>query len=324
MREPLFMRSASAALSSPRREIGAVRRFNRFYTRRIGVLQEGLLASPFSLAEVRVLYEIAHRTDGSSTAKDLREELGMDGGYLSRILTRFERAGLVRRRRSASDGRESLLSLTAAGRRTFAPLEARSNADVASMIAALPSARRGELVRAMKSIEDLLAPSGAAGPAEVVLRPHRPGDIGWVVHRHGVLYAQEYGWDESFEALVAKVAAEFIEKFDPRRERCWIAEREGQILGSVFLVRKSAKVAKLRLLYVEPDARGLGLGRRLVSECVSFARASGYERLVLWTQSDLGAARHIYEKAGFRLTREESHRSFGGHDLVSETWELEL
>ncbi|MEP7132219.1 MAG: helix-turn-helix domain-containing GNAT family N-acetyltransferase [Acidobacteriota bacterium] len=305
-------------------DVRAIRGFNRFYTRRIGILQEGLLSSPFSLAEVRVLYEIAHRTD--STAKDLREELGMDGGYLSRILTRFERAGLVRRRRSPTDGRESLLSLTAAGRRTFAPLEARSNDDVSSMIAPLPSARRGELVCAMKSIQALLAPAPAAAPVpvEIILRPHRPGDIGWVVHRHGVLYAQEYGWDETFEALVAKVAAEFIEKFNPKRERCWIAERAGQILGSVFLVRKSARVAKLRMLYVEPDARGLGVGGRLVSECIEFARASGYQRVVLWTQSNLAAARHIYEKAGFRITGEEPHRSFGGYDLVSETWELEL
>ncbi len=318
------MGSSIAAFSSPGHAVGAVRRFNRFYTRRIGVLQEGLLASPFSLAEVRVLYEISHRTDGSSTAKQLREELGIDGGYLSRILARLERRGLVRRRRSASDGRENLLSLTAAGRRTFAPLEARSNEEVASMIAAVPSARRAELVRAMKSIEALLTEAGTGAAAEVVFRAHRPGDMGWIVHRHGVLYAKEYGWDETFEAMVAKIAGEFIEKFDPRRERCWIAERNGQILGSVFLVRKSARVAKLRMLYVEPDARGLGLGARLVSECIEFARASGYERVVLWTQSNLGAARHIYEKAGFRLTGEEPHRSFGGHDLVSETWELEL
>ena len=314
------MRSALEAHRPPRREIGAVRQFNRFYTRRIGILQEGLLASPFSLAEVRVLYEIAHRDQ--PTAKDLRDELGMDRGYLSRVLARFERSGLLRRRRSEADGRESLLSLTPKGRRTFAPLEARSDEDVSSMLRTLPSPRRRDLVSAMTSIEELLSPGKAPAP-RWRLRRHRPGDMGWIVHRHGVLYAQEYGWDETFEALVAKIVAEFIEKLDPERERCWIADRDGKILGSVFLVRKTDTVAKLRLLYVEPDARSLGIGARLISDCVAFARACEYERLVLWTQSNLSAARHLYEKAGFRLTGKESHHSFG-HDLVAETWELRL
>jgi len=306
----------------PNDEVLAVRRFNRFYTRRIGVLGEGLLSSPFSLAQVRVLYEIAHRDEPTATV--LREELGLDRGYLSRMLSGFEARGLVRRRRSKTDGRESLLSLTAQGRRTFAPLDARSSAEVAEMLRALPPPRRRKLVLSMASIERILdapAPSSAQPPWR--LRSHRPGDMGWVVHRHGVLYAREYGWDETFEALVAGIVAEFIEKLDARRERCWIAERDGEILGSVFLVKKSEKVAKLRLLYVEPTARGLGIGARLVAECVDFARAAGYERMVLWTQSVLTAARHIYEKAGFRIVDEKPNESFG-KKLVSETWELDL
>jgi DNA-binding MarR family transcriptional regulator/N-acetylglutamate synthase-like GNAT family acetyltransferase len=306
----------------PNDEVLAVRRFNRFYTRRIGVLGEGLLSSPFSLAQVRVLYEIAHRDEPTATA--LRAELGLDRGYLSRMLSGFEARGLVRRRRSKADGRESLLSLTARGRRTFAPLDARSSEEVAAMIRALPPPRRRRLVRAMASIERLLdAPVQSAPFSPWRLRGHRPGDMGWVVHRHGVLYAREYGWDETFEALVAGIVSEFIENLDERRERCWIAEREGEILGSVFLVKKSERVAKLRLLYVEPAARGLGIGVRLVSECVDFARASGYERIVLWTQSVLTAARHIYEKAGFRIVDEQPNESFS-KKLISETWKLDL
>lgn len=299
----------------------AVRRFNRFYTRRIGVLDETLLESPFSLTEVRVLYEIAHRD--RPTATQIREELGLDRGYLSRLLAGLARAGLVRRRQSARDGRESLLSLTAAGRRAFAPLESRSSRQVASMLEELPADGRRILVGAMASIERILDPAPPPSSRGYRLRSHRPGDMGWVVHRHGVLYAQEYGWDETFEALVAGIVAEFIQRFDAKRERCWIAERDGEILGSIFLVRKSEKVAKLRLLYVEPSARGLGIGARLVSECVETARDLGYERIVLWTQSVLSAARHLYEKAGFMLVGEEPHESFG-RALVAETWELSL
>lgn len=311
------------------RQVQAVRRFNRSYTRTIGVLDEGLLESPFSLAQVRVLYEIAHRDGPTATA--LREDLGLDRGYLSRILTSFVRRGLVRRRRSPSDGRESLLSLTSKGRRTFEPLEARSNEDVCAMLGGLSASERRSLVGAMGVIERLLQSkpgreararsSTGAGPFR--LRPPRPGDMGWIVHRHGALYAKEYGWDETFEALVAGIVAEFIEKLDLERERCWIAERDGRILGSIFLVRKSDSVAKLRLLYVEPEARGLGVGGALVSECVDFAQACGYERVVLWTQSVLSAARRLYERAGFRLVNEEHHHSFG-KDLVAETWQLEL
>ena len=285
--------------------ITAVRHFNRFYTRRIGVLDEGLLASPFSLAEVRVLYELAHRP--GVTARELARDLGLDGGYLSRILQGFGKRGLLRRGTSADDGRRRPLTLTAAGRRTFAPLSASD---------------RQRIGGAMRAIERLLAP-GAAAAHPFTLREHRPGDMGWVVAAHGEIYWREYGWDERFEALVAHIAAEFIEKLDPRRERCWIAERDGERVGSIFLVRKSATVAKLRLLIVDPNARGLGLGRHLVAECVRFARECDYRTITLWTQENLLAARHIYEAAGFRLVEREPHAMFGV-ELVGETWNLQL
>jgi DNA-binding MarR family transcriptional regulator/N-acetylglutamate synthase-like GNAT family acetyltransferase len=301
-------------------QVDSVRRFNRFYTKQIGVLHEGLLGSPFSLTEVRVLYELAHRDNAA--AAELGKELGLDAGYLSRILRGFERRGLMKKSPSAVDGRRSLLSLTAQGRKVFAPLDARSQEEVTAMLSGLSAADLDRLVGAMRTIETLL---GARTEPKVpyLLRPHQPGDMGWVAHRHGVLYAQEYGWDETFESLVAEIAARFIRRFDPKRERCWIAEREGEIVGSVFLVKKSNTVAQLRLMYVEPRARGLGIGSRLVSECIRFARQAGYRRIVLWTNSVLAAARHIYKKAGFRLIREEPHHSFG-QDLIGETWELRL
>jgi DNA-binding MarR family transcriptional regulator/N-acetylglutamate synthase-like GNAT family acetyltransferase len=302
------------------RHVEVVRRFNRFYTRRIGVLQEGHLESPFSLTEGRVLYELAHRDQ--PTATELGEELHLDAGYLSRILRRFEKGGLVRRTPSKADGRQSLLRLTRRGRAAFAKLNARAHDDMRAMLGDLPATRQRRLVEAMRSIESLLGgPAEAAPPYR--LRSHRPGDMGWVVHRHGVLYFQEYGWDERFEALVADVVAKFIKHFDPQRERCWIAERDGEIVGSVFLVAHSKTVAKLRLLLVEPSARGVGLGHRLVDECVRFAREAGYRKITLWTNSVLHAARRIYEKAGFTLVHAEPHQSFG-HDLVGETWELQL
>jgi DNA-binding MarR family transcriptional regulator/GNAT superfamily N-acetyltransferase len=319
-------------------QVAAVRRFNRFYTRQIGVLNEGLLKSPFSLTEVRVLYELAHR-DGP-TATELGRELGLDGGYLSRILRGFAQRGLIERQPSEADGRQSHLRLTSEGRRAADALDARSSEEVGLMLRALSAGEQRRLVEAMRTIETSLGarrernersqhsdrserrePSGRS--ASYVIRPHQPGDMGWVVHRHGVLYAQEYGWDERFEALVAGIVAEFIQNFDPRRERCWIAERDGEIVGSVFLVKKSAAVAKLRLLLVEPSARGLGIGRRLVGECVRFARQAGYRTVALWTNDVLHAARRIYQEAGFRLVSEERHQSFG-HDLVGQTWELEL
>jgi DNA-binding MarR family transcriptional regulator/GNAT superfamily N-acetyltransferase len=312
-----------ATMSSPRPcelKIDAVRRFNRFYTRQIGVLQEGLLDSAFTLTEARLLYELAQR--GTTTAAELGRELGLDSGYLSRILGGFERRRLIERRASESDGRQALLSLTAAGRRAFAPLDKRSAAEVGAMLESLSDTAQARLVAAMASIEQLLG-LRAEGAAPYLLRPHRPGDIGWVIQRHGALYAEEYGWDETFEALVAEIAATFIRDFDPKRERCWIAERAGENVGSVFLVRQSDEVAKLRLLLVEPGARGLGIGKRLVDECIGFARRTGYRRLELWTNDILTAARRIYQAAGFRLIHQEPHHSFG-KDLVSQTWQLDL
>ena len=302
------------------RRIEAVRRFNRFYTTQIGVLHKGYLESPFSLTEVRVLYELAHRE--KTTASELARELGLDAGYLSRILRGFKKRGLIDRKTSEGDGRQSLLWLTAKGQEVFAPLNARAHDDIGAMLGRLSSVEQGRLIGAIRTIEELL---GATPEPKVpfLLRPHQPGDMGWVVHRHGVLYAQEYAWDEQFEALVAEIVAKFIQHYDPKRERCWIAEREGEVVGSVFLVKQSDTVAKLRLLLVEPKARGLGIGKRLVAECVRFARQVGYRKITLWTNSVLHAARRIYEGAGFRLVHEEPHHSFG-HDLVGETWELEL
>lgn len=297
-----------------------VRRFNRFYTKQIGVLQDGLLHSPFSLTEVRVLYEVAHRD--RLTAGELGKELGLDAGYLSRVLGSFEKRGLVRRRRSAEDKRQNFLSLTAKGRRVFVPLEARSDQQVAAMLGKVGPKRQNEMVSAMHSIERVLEPHKDDGA--YVLRAHQPGDMGWVVHRHGALYWQEYGYDERFEALVSGIVAEFIENFDAKRERCWMAERGGEIVGTVFLVRKSQRVCKLRLLLVEPSARGLGLGRRLVAECVQFGRHAGYKKMMLWTQSELGAARHLYKEAGFKRVERRAHKSWGRNDLVSETWEKKL
>ena len=300
--------------------VEAVRRFNRFYTRRIGVLNAGLLASPYSLAEVRVLYELAHRP--GVTAHELCRDLGLDAGYLSRILRSFVREGYVRRGTSQADGRERPLSLTTEGRRAFAPLDRRSAREVAAMLAPLPDSARDRLVGAMQAIEDILEPHAAA-PGPFVLRNHRPGDMGWVVQAHGEIYFREFGWDERFEALVARIASEFVDRFDSARERCWIAERDGERVGSVLVVKKSAAVAKLRLLIVDPKARGAGLGARLVDECIRFARECGYRRLTLWTQQNLAAARRIYESAGFKVTAREKHAMFGV-PLVGETWELEL
>jgi DNA-binding MarR family transcriptional regulator/GNAT superfamily N-acetyltransferase len=309
--------SAAAALEE---RIATMRRFNRFYTRKIGVLAERLLNSPFSLAEARVLYELALREP--ATATELRQELGLDPGYLSRILAGFARRGLVSRASSETDRRQSHLSLTQTGRAAFAPLDARSRDEIGGLLASLPEPDQGRLVAAMEQVERLLG----ASPAPKVpypLRPPAPGDIGWVISRHGALYAKEYCFDLTFEALVGEIAAKFITEFDPKRERCWIAERDGEPVGSVFLVKGSDRTAKLRLLLVEPSARGLGIGARLVAECILFARQSGYQEITLWTQSVLVAARHIYQAAGFRLMRSEPHHSFG-QDLIGETWDLAL
>jgi DNA-binding MarR family transcriptional regulator/GNAT superfamily N-acetyltransferase len=300
------------------RRVAAIRRFNRFYTRQIGVLGDGYLGSPFSLSEVRVLYELAHRDE--STASELSRELGLDAGYLSRMLRGFEQHGLVGRRRSASDGRRSLLSLTEHGRAVFAPLDAGARDQIAGLLGGLSTEEQERVVAAMGTIERLLGDRGEAR-VPYLLRPPQPGDMGWVVQRHGALYAQEYGYDERFEALIAEIVAAFVQRFDPKRERCWIAEMEGENVGCVFLVRESEAVAKLRLFLVEPRARGLGIGTRLVDECLRFARSTGYRKITLWTQSELTAARRIYERVGFRLVHTEPHHSFG-KDLVGETWEL--
>jgi DNA-binding MarR family transcriptional regulator/GNAT superfamily N-acetyltransferase len=299
--------------------VEAFRRFNRFHTRQIGVLHENLLQSPYSLTEARVLYELAHRA--KPTAAELGKELGLDAGYLSRILRDFKKQALIDKTLSDSDGRERFLSLTARGKKIFAKLDQRSNAEISLSLSKLSSTEQKRLIDAMQTIEKLLG-GHEQGSQPYVLRPHQPGDMGWVVHRHGVLYAQEYGWDEQFEALVASIVAAFIQHYEPKRERCWIAERDGEILGSVFLVKQSKAVAKLRLLLVEPSARGLGIGTRLVSECIRFARQAGYRKVTLWTNSVLSAARRIYEGAGFRLIRQEPHHSFG-RDLVGEEWTLD-
>jgi DNA-binding MarR family transcriptional regulator/GNAT superfamily N-acetyltransferase len=307
----------------PLQTIREVRHFNRFYTRQIGVLQDRMLSSPFSLSEVRILYEVAHRQ--KPTASDLVEELGLDAGYLSRMLGKLKHQGLLRSERSSSDGRQSFLSLTRKGQAVFHPLESRSNKQVALMLNRLTAGQQKQLLAAMHTIENNLGDTQRADALKspYILRTHQPGDMGWVVHRHGDLYWREYGYDERFEALVAKIVGNFVEQFDPKRERCWIAERNGEIVGTVFAVKKSPTVCKLRLLLVEPAARGLGIGRRLVAECVRFARAAGYKKMVLWTQSELGAARHLYKDAGFRLAGRQRHNSWG-RNLVSEVWELKL
>jgi DNA-binding MarR family transcriptional regulator/GNAT superfamily N-acetyltransferase len=301
-------------------QVAAVRAFNRFYTRKLGVLDQQLLKSPYSLSEARVLYELAHREDLS--AKEIGTELGLDAGYLSRIVQSFDEAGLITRKPLASDRRQHRLALTAKGRQAFAKLERSSQDDIAAMLAELPRGSSERLIGAMATIERLLGEAGRS-PPPAILRGPRPGDMGWVVQSHGALYAREYGFDSSFEGLVAEIAAKFLSSFDASRERCWIADIDGAQVGSVFLVRHSDDVAKLRLLLVDPAGRGQGLGQRLVGECIAFAKACGYRRITLWTQSILVAARAIYQQAGFRLVATEPHRSFG-QSLTGETWELEL
>lgn len=301
------------------RRIEAVRHFNRFYTQKIGVLQEGLLKSPFSLSQLRVLYELAYRQH--LTAAQLSNDLNLDRGYVSRILTDFEKRGLIERKLSSEDARESLLALTRKGTDAFAPLNVRSHDEMAEMLSGLSPSQQRRLLESMMSIENLL--NATDEKVSYILRPHQPGDMGWIIHRHGVLYAQEYGWDEQFEALVASICVKFLQKFDPKRERCWIAEKDGEIVGSVFLVKHTKNIAQLRMLYVEPFTRGMGIGRRLVDECIRFSRQTGYKQIILWTQSNLSAARRIYEATGFKIVKKEPHHSFG-HDLVAEIWKLKL
>jgi DNA-binding MarR family transcriptional regulator/GNAT superfamily N-acetyltransferase len=301
------------------RRVDAVRRFNRFYTKTIGVLTDGLLDSPYSLAESRVLYELAHREQ--TTASEIGASLALDPGYLSRILKSFEAKGLVTRRPSASDGRTVSIALTGTGNQAASVLDARAADQIAGVLSVLSEPDQRWLVSVMGRVRGLLG--DAVVPRAYTLREAHVGDYGWVVSVHGSLYAKEYGWDETFEGLVADIVAQFIKTRDSRAERCWIAEVDGVPVGSVFLVRHSDEVAKLRLLIVDPSARGLGIGAALVDECIRFARQAGYRTMTLWTQSILTAARAIYRKAGFLLVKEEPHRSFGA-ELVGETWELAL
>lgn len=300
--------------------IAAIRRFNRFYTRRIGVLSRSYLGGPYSLAELRVLYELTQRT--GATASDIAEALGLDHGYLSRILAGFSRRKLIARIKAPNDGRQRLITLTDKGRREYAPYEQRSQEHVAALIAPLPDAEQDRIVAAMTGIEQLLS-SQSARPRPYRLRPHRPGDMGWIVARHGVLYAEERGWNSEIEAVCADVVAGFLRAFNPARDCCWIAEIAGEPVGSVMLVRQDDAVAKLRLLLIEPRARGLGIGRRLTEECIRFARQAGYDKITLWTHEVLTAARAIYERAGFRRVRIWTNTDFG-KDEIGEIWELDL
>ncbi|MFC6279754.1 MULTISPECIES: bifunctional helix-turn-helix transcriptional regulator/GNAT family N-acetyltransferase [Polaromonas] len=308
-----------ASSIQPTPQIQAVRGFNRFYTQRIGVLAP-YLGSEFSLTEVRVLYELAQRDQ--PTASELAQDLALDAGYLSRILRRFESQGWLARAPSVADARQSLLRLTPAGHKVFAPLQQQSNDEAAALLAGLSSAEQQNLVAAMGTLQRLLAPLGQpAATRTIVLRDPKPGDMGWVVQQHAEIYAREYGWNSEFEALVADIAGKYLKNFQPDFEKCWIAELDGLRVGAVFVVRKSATVAQLRMLILAPEARGLGLGGRLTDECIAFARNKGYKKMQLWTNSCLDAARAIYAKRGFRLTKSEPYYGFG-HDLVGETWEL--
>jgi DNA-binding MarR family transcriptional regulator/GNAT superfamily N-acetyltransferase len=300
--------------------VAAVRAFNRFYTQHLGVLQDGWLDSPFSLTEARVLYEIKQRQN--ATASDIAHALGLDAGYLSRILRRFHKGGLIRKTVSPNDARQSLLAITARGRKAYAPLETRTLRYVGAVLGRLAAPEQEHLVAAMGAIQSMIGSKPRTG-GKIILRPPRAGDLGWVVARHAELYFKEYGWTENFEGVCAQIVADFAGKYDPERERCWIAEMAGQNVGSVFLVKETDEVARLRLLLVDPVARGRGLGTRLTENCVRFARRSGYRRITLWTHSVLTTARHVYERSGFRLTASEPRRSFG-QDVVSEHWDLML
>jgi DNA-binding MarR family transcriptional regulator/GNAT superfamily N-acetyltransferase len=301
--------------------VHAVRQFNRFYTKQIGALRQGWLGSAFSLAEARVMYELAHHDQ--PTATDVGKELGLDAGYLSRMLRSLDQRGLLRRSRSTTDGRRAHLSLTARGNASMAQLDHSAQKDVAAMLKKLSAGDRRRLVSAMQVIEALLGKPREA-PASYALRPPHPGDLGWVIHRQGILYSEEWGYNEEFEALAAKIVAAFVQNLRPSKERCWIAENDGEIVGSVFLVYKSNTVAQLRLLFVEPSSRGLGIGSRLIDECVRFARQAGYRKITLWTQRELVAARRLYKRAGFTLGVKKVHDSFSRKGLVAETWDRTL
>jgi DNA-binding MarR family transcriptional regulator/GNAT superfamily N-acetyltransferase len=306
--------------------VDIIRGFNRFYTRQLGLLDQGLLGTEFTLTEARILYELANRH--AFTATDIARELAIDLGYLSRLITRFERKGYIQRTRSLTDARQNYLKLTRHGREVFDPLNQAAREQIAAMIDPMTPENRSDLLSAMQSVQRLLQPASdqpqpQPQPGPPIIRPLRIGDIGWITHRQAVLYAQEYGWDGTYEALVAEILANFVKNFDSDFEGSWIAERDDVIIGSVFLVRASTALARLRLLYVEPEARGLGLGKLLVRECIEFARTKGYETLTLWTNDVLVSARRIYEAAGFQLIKEERHHSFG-KELLGQTWNLAL
>ena len=300
--------------------VAAVRRFNRFYTQHLGVLRSDWLDSPFSLTEARVLYEIRQRD--RATATEIGRDLGLDAGYMSRILRRFHKAGLIRKEISPDDGRQSFLTITARGKKAFDPLEQKTERQVGGVLGRLPGPEQDQLVAAMGAIERMIGPAPKQD-GEIVLREPKPGDLGWIVQRHAELYLQEYGWAENFEGICAQIVADYVKNFDPACERCWIAEMDGRNVGCVFLVKDSGKVARLRLLLVDPAARGRGLGTRLTGECVRFARECSYQRITLWTHKVLTAARHVYQQAGFRLTSSEAKKSFG-KDVVSEYWDMTL
>ena len=314
------MTTPAPTLCPPDARIGALRRFNRFYTQKIGVLESGYLQSPFSLAEARVLYELAQR--GDTTASEISTSLDLDMGYLSRILGKFEEQQLIRRSPGQQDARQRLIQVTAKGRKAILGLDSRSQDQAGSLLAKLSEPQQAGVLQAMSQIESALGESPVT-KEPYIIRTHHTGDLSWIAYRHAVLYSQEYGWNKGFEELVMKIAADFLKNYDPAGERCWVAERSGEIVGCVSLVRRSKRVAQLRLLLVEPAARGLGIGKRLVEECIRFAREAGYQKRVLWTQDVLKAARGIYQKAGFQLVDTDSHEDFGPR-VKSETWALAL
>jgi DNA-binding MarR family transcriptional regulator/N-acetylglutamate synthase-like GNAT family acetyltransferase len=312
---------SSTVMAPVNDEVSAIRAFNRFWTQQIGLLQAGLVDTPYSLTEARLLFELAQRE--STDLADLRGALRLDAGYLTRIVGRLKDAGLITAERSPDDGRRQVIRLTGQGRAEFGTLDARSSEATASMLEGIAAADRRRLVAAMATIEDTLAPRPAEPPRGYLLREPGPGDLGWMVGRNGAVYAAEYGWDQSYEALVARIVADFAQHHDPARQRAWIAEVDGEPVGCVLCVRRDEDTAQLRILLVDPAARGLGIGARLVEECIRFARTAGYRSLVLWTNDVLVSARRLYEAAGFKLVDEEAHHSFG-HDLVGQMWRLDL
>jgi DNA-binding MarR family transcriptional regulator/N-acetylglutamate synthase-like GNAT family acetyltransferase len=316
----LIMTTPAPTLSPPDARIAALRRFNRFYTQKIGVLESSYLQSPFSLAEARVLYELVQQ--GETTASEISVSLGLDMGYLSRILAKFQGQQLIKRAPAEQDARQRLIQVTVKGKKAVQALDSRSHDQAGALLAGLTASRQTNVLQAMSEIQSTLGDSPVTGEPYII-RTHRTGDLSWIAYRHAVLYSQEYGWNQGFEALILEITTNFLKNYDPKAERCWVAERSGEILGCVLLVKQSKRIAKLRLLLVEPSVRGLGIGKRLVEECIRFARETGYEKIGLWTHSNLSAARGIYQKAGFQLVGTDSHEDFGP-PVTAETWEMPL